>query len=445
MAKLKLDDKTVRALPAPERGNRIDYDLPKGPRDTDFVRGFAVRTTAAGLRTFLLVYVTADGRERRQKIGDFGPFTVTTARDAARKLRMTVDAGGDPFANAKAKRQEAEAKREQEGATFGGLLMAYVTALHRAKKPSASQVEAELDRTIKKPLKRLWNAPASSITVDDLVHIVNRLAQAGTWRQAEKTRSYLRAAYAMARRAKMDASISDVFEPFRSLLDIARDIGTIQRPKDVHEASKKNRKQALSVEQLRAYWRHIKSMQGPHGAMLRFHLLTGGQRIKQLERLTTADYNDADKLIHIRDAKGRRSVARDHFVPLLPAAAEALDIMRGDAGPYLFSLDKGKSGIIYQRYADALTRELAKLTEAGDAMEATPGSLRVTVETRLAALGVTKDNRGQLQSHGLGGVQDRSYDRHEYMDEKRTALQRLYDLIEQPGDKVVPIRKAQKS
>jgi len=29
-----------------------------------------------------------------------------------------------------------------------------------------------------------------------------------------------------------------------------------------------------------------------------------------------------------------------------------------------------------------------------------------------------------LQSHGLGGVQSRHYDRHTYMDEKREALQR---------------------
>ena len=67
MAKLKIDDKTVRNLAAPAKGNRIDYDVPKGERDRDFVRGFAVRTTAAGTRTFLLVYVTADGRERRDR------------------------------------------------------------------------------------------------------------------------------------------------------------------------------------------------------------------------------------------------------------------------------------------------------------------------------------------------------------------------------------------
>ena len=49
--------------------------------------------------------------------------------------------------------------------------------------------------------------------------------------------------------------------------------------------------------------------------------------------------------------------------------------------------------------------------------------LRRTAETRLAALGTSKDVRAQLQSHGLGGVQSRHYDQYEYMDVKRAALQ----------------------
>lgn len=48
--------------------------------------------------------------------------------------------------------------------------------------------------------------------------------------------------------------------------------------------------------------------------------------------------------------------------------------------------------------------------------------LRRTAETIMASLGIHKDIRAQVQSHGLGGVQDRHYDRHSYMDEKRAAI-----------------------
>lgn len=48
--------------------------------------------------------------------------------------------------------------------------------------------------------------------------------------------------------------------------------------------------------------------------------------------------------------------------------------------------------------------------------------IRRTCETTLAAMGVSQEVRVQLQSHGLGGVQNRHYGRHKYMDEKRHAL-----------------------
>ncbi len=48
--------------------------------------------------------------------------------------------------------------------------------------------------------------------------------------------------------------------------------------------------------------------------------------------------------------------------------------------------------------------------------------IRRTCETRLAAMGVSKDVRAQLQSHGLGGIQGRHYDKHDYLAEKSAAL-----------------------
>ena len=48
--------------------------------------------------------------------------------------------------------------------------------------------------------------------------------------------------------------------------------------------------------------------------------------------------------------------------------------------------------------------------------------IRRTVETMLAGLGISKDTRAQLLSHGISGVQAAHYDRHSYADEKRAAL-----------------------
>jgi hypothetical protein len=71
----------------------------------------------------------------------------------------------------------------------------------------------------------------------------------------------------------------------------------------------------------------------------------------------------------------------------------------------------------------------AAMVEAREARE--PFELRDIRRTAETMLGVSKDIRAQLQSHGLGGVQGRHYDKHEYMDEKREALERWAAHLEE--------------
>ena len=67
-----------------------------------------------------------------------------------------------------------------------------------------------------------------------------------------------------------------------------------------------------------------------------------------------------------------------------------------------------------------------------------PGDIRRTVETRLQALGVSRDVRAQLLSHGRsGGVQAKHYERHDFLKEKAAALA-LWEsyLIETVGQRI---------
>ncbi len=48
--------------------------------------------------------------------------------------------------------------------------------------------------------------------------------------------------------------------------------------------------------------------------------------------------------------------------------------------------------------------------------------IRRTCETMLAGMGISRDTRAQLLSHGLSGVQAMHYDKHSYTGEKRAAL-----------------------
>ena len=68
--------------------------------------------------------------------------------------------------------------------------------------------------------------------------------------------------------------------------------------------------------------------------------------------------------------------------------------------------------------------------------------LRRTAETRLAALGISKDHRAQLLSHGRErNVQDKVYDKHDYIPEKAAALfiweNHLDDVLSGKAEKLV--------
>jgi integrase len=55
--------------------------------------------------------------------------------------------------------------------------------------------------------------------------------------------------------------------------------------------------------------------------------------------------------------------------------------------------------------------------------------IRRTVETRLAKLGVSKDVRSRLLNHDVGNI-DEAYQHHDFLEEKREALQRWADTLD---------------
>jgi integrase len=93
---MRLTDAIVRRLPVPAAGNKIVWDSD--------VPGLGARTTAAGVRAFVLNYRTRAGRGRRITIGRFPDWSTVGAREEARRLRRLIDQGGDPLAGIEAER-----------------------------------------------------------------------------------------------------------------------------------------------------------------------------------------------------------------------------------------------------------------------------------------------------------------------------------------------------
>jgi integrase len=90
-APAELTDKVVKDLPVPEGRNRIKYDSE--------LKGFGIRVTPAGAKSFILNYRTRAGRERRFTIGQVDEgWKVRAARDEAEDIKAKVRGGYDPLA-----------------------------------------------------------------------------------------------------------------------------------------------------------------------------------------------------------------------------------------------------------------------------------------------------------------------------------------------------------
>ncbi|TWT19797.1 tyrosine-type recombinase/integrase [Luteimonas wenzhouensis] len=402
---------------------------------------------------FYFRYTKPDGTRDRVPLGEWegsgGPLSLAAARERARELSARYRAG-DRDLRAALEAEEREARRQREAAeraaqlemerrqaTLGALLTAYVDSLEARGKASAKAVRAAICRHVAKAWPRLWTTPADDLTADDLLSILTPLTDTGKLREAEKIRSYLQSAYSAGVKARTTASATPALRALRIRTNPTRDLGTI-------EGANKARSRALSATELRAYWRRISALPDRDGACLRFHLLTGGQRIEQLARATLADYDPDAGTLTLRDTKGRRPSARLHVVPLIPPAEDALHAMAPDRiGDYIFTATAGQSGMAAST-AYARCRAVMEAMLAAGELPGGPFTIRDirrTAETRLADLGFNSDVRAQLQSHGLGGVQARHYDRHDYLAEKRAALDALYNLVHESPSTVVPIRR----
>lgn len=337
--------------------------------------------------------------------------------------------GGRPAliaAQAEAKRiaTEGEAKAQQlievaelQAAkyTLKYLLLHYCDHLETLGRSAHKDARSIFKLHIFEAWPKIAALPANQVTGEQVADMMRRVLELGKGRTANKLRSYVRAAYQTARASRSKASIPLHFKAYGVTTNPAGDT-------EPDESSNKADKRPLSADELRSYWQNIKIMPGFIGGILRLHLLTGGQRIEQLVCLLTS--NVTGSTITLFDSKGRPGKApRPHTVPLIPLAAAAL-LECKPQGAYAISTDGGKT------HLSAITMSHWAGAAAAGITDFQTKRIRSGVETLLAAARVSTEIRGRLQSHGISGVQARHYDGHDYMDEKRQALETLFNLLE---------------
>ena len=335
-------------------------------------------------------------------------------------------------------RRQVQEVADAPAHSLAALMDAYAEALEARGAGSARDVRGIARLHIVEAFPQYANAPAPEFTRRQAVEVIRRLVERGNGRTAGKLRSYLRAAFALALRAESDAAA-----PAKML-----GFGIESNPiADTAAMSQFNatRSRALSEAELRALWARLIKTETPSAVAVRLSLLLGGQRFEQLLRARVSDYDAEGGTLTLYDPKGRRKTPRAHMLPLPKDGAAIVARLAAQSKAagvaHLFPSDENKT--MNPRTVSKYLQDVrAAMLAAGEAADFQLADLRRTCETRLAELGVSKEIRAQVQSHGLGGVQSRHYDRYEYSKEKRQALDSWAAwLTAKPADNVVPIRK----
>jgi integrase len=317
---------------------------------------------------------------------------------------------------AKAEKRTAYVARQTAAAessmrTLARLLDTYVAHLKAQERRSHVEVGQLFKNHVLKPWPAVASAPAADLSPDQVMDMLRRLIEAGKGRTANQLRSYLRAAYQCAVDVRTTPSIPMAFKPYNIVFNPAAQ--TRRSPQfDCPD------KRPFSKAELRTYWQLIADRPGIEAAVLRLHLLTGGQRIRQLARLRWADVED--DALTIFDGKGRPGQRpRPHRIPLVKEAQQAIRCLPRQ-GVYAVSTTAGTKQISVETMA-GWARAIVRDAITGFQLK----RIRSGIETLLASRGVSREIRGHLQSHGQTGVQARHYDGHDYMPEKRRALEIL--------------------
>ena len=393
---------------------------------------------------------TRGGKSSRLTIGRYSPtenencFTLSQARSHAAQLQALISEGQDPLVQREIKRETkrvAEAVaittlKDARDKTLASVLAAYIQSLRaQGKTDSAADAENMFGNHVLKAFLELAGLPAAAIQPEHVSRILRRLVapQEGRvkGRTAVKLRSYMSAAFTLALGANVDPMSPSGASDFGLTMNPVAAVPATRMAAAFNRAGKR----ALSPEELRSFLQYLSCWpQDLPRLILQFQIASGGQRFAQLLRMTDADVDDV--LCAMQDRKGRRKQARDHLLPMIPELAEIVEAVRSLYQGHL----RDQNSLVFTRDGrpmapetlSEVVREISKVMvltgEAKSRFRA--GDLRRTVETILGeTLRISKDDRAQLLSHGLTGVQDTHYDQGKYLAAKTEALRTWNDYL----------------
>lgn len=399
---------------------------PKGARsmiwDTD-VKGFGVRITAAGTRTYILRY-RMGGRGspiRTLTIGQHGsPWTTDQARKRAADLLLQVRSGIDVVAERHAEKDRTQADAaSREERLFSALVEAwFINHVVRDELRSRNDIRGVIDRDLKPAFA---GKTVDEITKKDVAKALNAIGE------------------------RSGAAANKAHKWLRQILNWLIDQGEIRisPAAGVKKPFPENsRTRVLSLGELVVLWVALDALPEPYRSYYRLLILLG-QRLRETSNAPWAEFDlEADDWLLPRE---RTKAKRDHLVPLSPQAVALLETLQPNTklrkGP-VFTTD-GQVGIAgFSKLKAAIDDAVAAIFAEGGDAAALVGEdfadwvvhdIRRSLATGCQGMGIELVHTEAVLNHAVTKKVTRVtevYHLYDYYDEKAWALERWGELIE---------------
>ena len=368
------------------------------------VSGLYLVVQPSGARSWAVRY-RAGGAPKKHTLGAYPGIDLKNARELAQRALVDVAKGQDPAATKKAARaaEDAPAARDLMEKVVDTFVTRY--AIPNCRPSSAKEYRRVLDKEI---VARWRGKPLTSIKRSDVHDMLDEIVDRGSPVQANRTLAAFRKLCSWAvDRGLIEASPCDRVKP---------------------PTAEQSRERVLADAELRLIWRACDGLGWPFGPLVKL-LMLSGQRRDEIGQLRWDEIDFDAKLWTLPAARAKNGL--EHAVPLSAPMLAILGALPR-VGPYVFSTN-GKTPV--SGYSRAKMRVDALVTTAqGD--KPLPAwifhDLRRTAATGMARLGTPLPVVERLLNHisgsfrGVAGI----YNKHQFMDERRHAMEAWGSFIE---------------
>ena len=375
-------------------------------------RGFGIRVSPAGRKTFLFMY-RVNGLSRRMSIGVYPAITLSEARTVHAKAREELGKGTDPG------RELVEKKKgERKAPTVEGLVEEYLEKWAKPRKKTWKEDKRILYKDV---IPVIGRRKAKDVKKRDVVLLLDAVVNRGAPITANKTYEILRKMFN--------------FAVSRSILEYSP-CGGIEKP-----SKSKTRDRVLEEKEIILIWEKLEELPITKGAELAIKLLLVlGQRRGETVSIAWKEIDLDKQTWTIPGEKAKNGIP--HKVPLPSLAMEIILEAKELAGnnQWVFPGVSGDKSLSPRSISQIVIKHQASF----GVDHFTVHDLRRTMASLMTGMGVPRLMVSKILNHSEGGT-TRIYDRHTYDAEKRQALEtwerKLRAILFDEKSKVINLKR----